>query len=102
VQKIADLTLIDPEKVADNSTMKKGEQGLPSTGLPHVIVNGTIVVKDSKVLPTKPDKPIRFPGEEKGRFKAASITEWLDEYTISVETMHVDDTGAGTIVGREK
>jgi len=32
----------------DNSTMKDG--GLPSTGIPFVVVNGTIVVKDSKVL----------------------------------------------------
>jgi N-acyl-D-amino-acid deacylase len=66
--------------------------------LPYVIVNGTIVVKDSKVLPVKPGKPIRFPVEEKGRFKAVNITEWLDKYTIPVETMHVDDTGAAEIL----
>jgi len=102
VGKIADLTLIDPEKVTDKSTMKKGEQGLPSTGLPYVIVNGTIVVKDSKVLPVKPGKPIRFPVEEKGRFKPASVTEWLDKYTIPVETMHFDDTGLGTVLGEKK
>jgi len=105
VGKIADLTLIDPEKVTDNSTMKKGEQGLPSTGLPYVIVSGTIVVKDSKVLPVKPGKPIRFPVEEKGRFKAANITEWLDKYTIPVETVHLDDTGAANVldsVGEKK
>jgi len=102
VGKIADLTLIDPDKVTDNSTMKKGEQGLPSTGLPYVIVNGTIVVKDSKVLPVKPGKPIRFPVEEKGRFKAVNITEWLDNYTIPVETMHLDDTGAGAVLGEKK
>jgi len=102
VGKIADLTLIDPEKVTDKSTMKKGEQGLPSAGLPYVIVNGTIVVKDSKVLPVKAGKPIRFPVEAKGRFKPASVTEWLDTYTIPVETMHFDDTGLGTAVGEKK
>ena len=44
----ADLTIFDPETVIDNSTMKDG--GLPSTGIPYVIVNGTVVVKDSEVL----------------------------------------------------
>jgi len=47
----------------------------------------------------KPGKPIRFPVEEKGRFKPVNVTEWLDEYTIPVETMHVDDTGSGAILG---
>jgi len=94
VGKIADLTLIDPDEVTDNSTMKRGEQGLPSTGLPYVIVNGTIVVKNNEVLPVKPGKPIRFPVEEKGRFKPVNISEWLENYTIPVESIHLDDTGA--------
>jgi N-acyl-D-glutamate deacylase len=34
--------------------------GLPSTGIPYVIVNGTIVVKQSRVLKgVYPGKPIR-------------------------------------------
>ena len=44
----ADIVLFDPKTVTDNSTMLNG--ALPSTGIPYVIVNGTIVVKDSKVL----------------------------------------------------
>lgn len=48
--------------------------------------------------PVKPGKPIRFPVEEKGRFKPASVTEWLDTYTIPVETMHLDDTGTAHIL----
>ena len=44
----ADLTIFDPETVQDNSTMKNG--GLPSTGIPYVVVNGTVVVEDSTVL----------------------------------------------------
>ncbi|GAL15653.1 N-acyl-D-aspartate/D-glutamate deacylase [Vibrio astriarenae] len=44
----ADITIFDPETVTDNSTMK--EPGLPSTGIPYVVVNGTVVVEDSKVL----------------------------------------------------
>jgi N-acyl-D-glutamate deacylase len=56
----ADITIFDPETVKDNSTMKDG--GLPSTGIPYVIVNGTIVVNDSKVLKdVYPGQPIRLP-----------------------------------------
>lgn len=44
----ADITIFDPSKVTDNSTMKDG--GLPSTGIPYVLVNGTVVVKNSRVL----------------------------------------------------
>jgi len=44
----ADISMFDPDTVTDNSTMKDG--GLPSTGIPHVVVNGQVVVKDSKVL----------------------------------------------------
>lgn len=46
--KDADIIVFDPATVKDNSSMQKG--GLPSTGIPYVIVNGTTVVKDSKVL----------------------------------------------------
>ena len=54
----ADITIFDPETVRDNSTIKQG--ALPSSGIPYVIVNGTIVVKDSKVLKdVYPGQPIR-------------------------------------------
>jgi len=54
----ADITVFDPNTVKDNSTMKDG--GLPSTAMPYVVVNGIIVVKDSKVLKgVYPGKPIR-------------------------------------------
>jgi N-acyl-D-aspartate/D-glutamate deacylase len=54
----ADITVFDPDKVKDNATPKNG--GLPSTGIPYVIVNGTVVVKDSKVLKgVYPGQPIR-------------------------------------------
>jgi N-acyl-D-aspartate/D-glutamate deacylase len=48
VGKIADLTLFDPKTVTDNATYKAGENGLPSTGVPYVIVHGTIVVENSR------------------------------------------------------
>jgi hypothetical protein len=44
----ADIIVFDPKTVKDNSTMQQG--GLPSTGIPYVVVNGAIVVKESKVL----------------------------------------------------
>lgn len=56
----ADVVLFDPASVKDNATPQMG--GLPSTGIPFVIVNGTIVVKDSKVLKgVYPGKPVRLP-----------------------------------------
>lgn len=55
--KDADITIFDPETVQDNSTMKDG--GLPSTGIPYVLVNGTVVVRDSETVDDVfPGKPI--------------------------------------------
>jgi hypothetical protein len=60
--KDADITIFDPETVTDNATMKDG--GLPSTGIPYVVVNGTVVVKDSKVLKDVfPGQPIYGSGK---------------------------------------
>jgi N-acyl-D-glutamate deacylase len=44
----ADITIFDPDTVKQNATPANG--GLPSTGIPYVVVSGTVVVKDSKVL----------------------------------------------------
>ena len=58
----ADITVFDPETVRDNSTLDDGKNASPSTGIPWVIVNGKIVVKDSKVLKgVYAGKPIRAP-----------------------------------------
>ncbi len=48
VGKDADITVFDPKTVQDNSTMQQG--GLPSTGIPYVVCNGTIVVNDSECV----------------------------------------------------
>jgi N-acyl-D-glutamate deacylase len=56
----ADITVFDPATVRDNATPAQG--GLPSTGIPYVIVNGTLVVKDSKVVKDVfPGRPVRLP-----------------------------------------
>ncbi len=58
----ADITIFDPKTVRDNSSLDKGKNALPSTGIPYVLVNGTVVVKDSKVLKgVYPGQPIRLP-----------------------------------------
>jgi hypothetical protein len=57
---VADITVFDPSTVTDNATFEVGKNSLPSTGIPYVIVNGTIVVKDSEVLKdVYPGQPIR-------------------------------------------
>jgi N-acyl-D-glutamate deacylase len=100
IGKIADLTLFDADKVAPRATYKEGENGLPPVGIPYVIVNGTIVVDQGKVLPVKPGQPVRFPVEPKGRFEPLDKNKWFGAHTINVPDMHVDETGAGRILNQ--
>lgn len=44
----ADITVFDPETILDLSTYEKGD--LPSRGIAHVLVGGTFVVRDSKIV----------------------------------------------------
>ena len=75
---VADITIFDPETVTDNATYEKGT--LPSTGIPYVIVNGTIVVKDSEVLKgVNPGQPIRFE-LEKSRFEPLILENWMKTF----------------------
>lgn len=68
---VADITIFNPETVTDNSDYASGENGLPSTGIPYVLVNGVVVVDDSKVLEgVTPGQPIRYPVENDSRFSA--------------------------------
>ena len=56
--KDADITIFDPQTVQQNATMKDG--GLPSSGIPYVLVNGTVVVRDSETVDDVfPGKPVR-------------------------------------------
>lgn len=102
VGKIADLTLFNPDTVKANASYKAGENGLPPTGIPYVIVNGTIVVNQGRVLPVKPGQPIRFLVQAKGRFEPVSVEKWLSEFSINVPDLHGhDETGAGQVLKRE-
>ncbi len=76
---VADITIIDPQTVRDNSTYAEGTK--PTTGIPYVIVNGTVVVRDSVVLyGVTPGQPIRFPVEDEGRFQPLSLEGWSNTY----------------------
>ncbi|MGR3649010.1 MAG: hypothetical protein ACU0BJ_11335 [Shimia sp.] len=69
--------------VTENATYSKGKNGLPSTGIPYVLVNGTIVVSDSKVLKdVNPGQAIRYPIEDKGRFEPSNKAQWLKTFTV--------------------
>ena len=77
---VADITIFDPETVTDNAGFKQGTNGLPSTGIPYVLVNGQIVVKESKVVKGLfPGRPIRYPIEQKGRFQPLEKDAYLVE-----------------------
>ena len=79
---VADITIFDPATVTDNATYKNGT--VPSTGIPYVVVNGTIVVKDSKVLKgVNPGQPIRFEPQAKGRFVPISVDTWQKTFYAS-------------------
>jgi len=79
---VADITILDPKTVKENATYARGT--LPTTGIPFVIVNGTVVVKDSEVLKdVNPGQPIRFPVEERPRFKPLSVEDWKNEFLVA-------------------
>jgi cytosine/adenosine deaminase-related metal-dependent hydrolase len=79
---VADITILDPNTVRDNSTYAKGT--LPTTGIPFVIVNGTVVVRDSRVLQdVNPGQPIRFPVEAKPRFQPLSVDKWKNDFLVA-------------------
>jgi N-acyl-D-aspartate/D-glutamate deacylase len=79
---VADITIFDPETVTDNSTFAKGN--LPSTGIPHVIVNGIIVMKDSEPIKRfDAGQPIRFEVQEKGRFEPLTEEGWAKTFYAS-------------------
>jgi len=102
VGKIADLTLFDPATVASRSTYKAGEQGLPPTGIPYVIVNGTIAMKSGEVRGINAGQSIRYPVEPKGRFVAVDANKWLDEHAIKTQgAQALDDTGSTAVIGKK-
>ena len=79
---VADITIFDAEKVTDNANYTKGQQGLPTTGIPYVIVNGKIVVNDSKVQNVFAGKAIRYEEASEGKWIPATQEQWLKMHSI--------------------
>jgi len=79
---VTDITIFDPKKVTDNATYERGT--LPSTGIPHVIVNGIVVMRDSEPFKRfDAGQPIRFEPQKEGRFKPLSIENWTKEFYVA-------------------
>lgn len=84
---VADITVFDPATITDNATYAHGTR--PTTGIPYVIVNGVVVVKESKVLANVyPGRPIRFPVEDQGRFAPLDEQEWTKRFMDSPTGFH--------------
>ena len=79
---VADIAVFDPETTTDNSTYAKGL--VPSTGFKAVVVNGTVVVRDDKVLGVFPGQPIRFEPEANPRFEPVSEEAWNLEFSTGM------------------
>ena len=89
---VADIVVFDAENVTENATFKTGSQGLASSGIPYVLVNGVVVMKDSTVLKdVYPGQPLRFPVEEVGRYETITAESWKDANMI--ETREGLETG---------
>ena len=64
--------------MTDNATYAQGN--LPSSGIPFVIVNGTVVVDGSEVLrDVNPGQPIRFDPVE-SRFEPLDHDAWMNAF----------------------
>ena len=76
---VADITIFDPETVTDNAGYKIDDNGLPSTGIPFVLVNGVVVVRDSSIVEgVYPGQAIRYPVEEVGRWLPLEKKSYLE------------------------
>jgi hypothetical protein len=85
---VADIVVFDADNVRENATYKAGSNGLPSTGIPYVLVNGTTVVKQSKVLKgVNPGQAIRFPVQEKGRYVPITEEDWKRQNLIETSPL---------------
>ena len=56
----ADIVIFDPESIQDHATFEKPHQY--STGVHHVFVNGTQVLKEGEHTGAKPGRVVRGPG----------------------------------------
>lgn len=59
----ADVAIFDPQKIQDHATFEKPHQY--STGMVHVLVNGTAVLKEGEHTGARPGRVVRGPGWKK-------------------------------------
>ena len=59
----ADIVIFDPQRIADHATFAKPHQY--ATGMVHVFVNGTQVLKDGEHTGAKAGRVVRGPGWKK-------------------------------------
>jgi len=58
---IADITMFDPDTIAETATMKMGERGSYTKGIPHVMVNGQLVIENGVAnTDLRAGQPIRY------------------------------------------
>ena len=75
---VADITVFDPGTVTDNATYAQGNR--PSSGIPFVIVNGTVVVDAGEVLrDVNPGQPIRHEPRE-SLFEPLDVEAWTQAF----------------------
>ncbi len=55
----ADLTIFDPATVIDRSTYE--DAGIPSAGIPYVVVGGEVVVDRGEITTARPGRAVRAP-----------------------------------------
>lgn len=53
----ADLTIFDPATVIDRATYENG--GIPSAGIPYVVIGGQVVVDQGEITTVRPGRAIR-------------------------------------------
>ena len=62
---------------------------MPTTGIPFVIVNGVVVVRNERVREgVYPGQPIRFPEEAKPRFEELEVEHWRQQYLEAPTGFH--------------
>lgn len=83
VGKVADLVIFDAGTVNANADYATGQQGLPTTGIPYVLVSGTPIVWQSVFQnDVFPGQPIRFPSRENGSFAPINDATWLQDHAL--------------------
>jgi len=59
---VADITIFDPDTIAETSTMKQGERGSFTRGIPFVMVSGQLIIENGVAnTDMRVGQPIRYP-----------------------------------------